>query len=71
MSFMGKQMANKIFILKQGEIAVSHQVTWLTGHNKISPNMELLIHEDKCQNIINKIILSGKDAQRKVHANIL
>lgn len=32
--------------------------------------MELLIHEDKFQNVINGIVLSGKDAQRKVHANI-
>lgn len=63
-------MANRIFTLKQGERAVSYQVTCLTGYNKNSSNMELLIPEDKFQTIINEIILSGKDAQRKVHANI-
>lgn len=64
-------MANRVFTLNQGEGAVSYQVTRLTGHNKIHSDMELQIHEDKFQSIINEIILSGKDAQRKVHANIL
>lgn len=71
MGLMGKQMGSRIFTLKQRERAGSYQVTRLTGHNKYSSNMELLIHEDKFQNIINEIILCGKDAQIKVHANIL
>lgn len=33
---VGKQMDSHIFTLKQGETAVSYQVTQLTGHNQYS-----------------------------------